>query len=70
MCNVDLKCAIIQSGQKGYEIANQLGWSPSKISQIVIGVYRPSSEDKRKLSKILGRSIEELFPVPTSLEVA
>ncbi|MBT6718105.1 MAG: helix-turn-helix transcriptional regulator [Nitrospina sp.] len=61
MCNKRLKIAIIESGKKGYEIARQLDWHPTKVSQIVIGAYTPSSVEKRQLAKVLGRSVHELF---------
>lgn len=61
MSNKRLKIAIIESGRKGYEIANSLGWHPTKVSQIVIGAYRPSSIEKRQLAKELGKTVEGLF---------
>ena len=61
MCNTRLKIAIIESGQKGYELANGIGWHPTKVSQIVIGAQRPSAEDKRQLANALGKTVAELF---------
>ena len=61
MCNTNLKCAIILSGRKGYEIAHKLHWHPTKVSQIVIGAYRPSADEKRQLASILGKGVSELF---------
>lgn len=61
MCNTNLKCAIILSGRKGYEIAHKLHWHPTKVSQIVIGAYHPSAYEKRQLADILGKSVLELF---------
>jgi plasmid maintenance system antidote protein VapI len=63
MCNTNLKCAIIQSGRKGYQIAHELQWHPSKISQIVIGVHNPTADEKRQLAEVIGRTVGELFPV-------
>jgi hypothetical protein len=61
MRNQRLKIAIIESGEKGYEIARKLEWHPTKVSQIVIGAYAPSSVEKRQLAEVLGRSVHELF---------
>ncbi len=63
MCNTALKCAIIQDGRKGYQIAQLLGWHPSKVSQIIIGAHTPNSEEKRQLADTLGKREIELFPV-------
>lgn len=70
MCNMTLKIAILQSGRKGYQIAHDLGWHPTKISQIVIGAHRPNSDEKRQLASALGKKISELFPDSHHLEVA
>ena len=64
MCNTRLKIAIIESGLKGYEIAHQLHWHPTKVSQIVIGAHRPNSNEKRQLATILGKSVIYLFSEP------
>ena len=61
MCNTRLKIAIIESGQKGYELANSLNWHPTKISQIVIGAQRPSADDKCQIANALGKSVAQLF---------
>ena len=61
MRNKRLKISIIESGKKGYEIARQLEWHPTKVSQIVIGAYTPSSVEKRQLAEVLGLSVHELF---------
>ena len=65
MCNTRLKIAIIESGMKGYEIAHQLDWHPTKVSQIVIGAHRPNSDEQRQLATILGKAVDELFPNPS-----
>ena len=61
MHNKRLKIAIIESGRKGYEIARHLEWHPTKVSQIIIGAYTPSSFEKRQLAEALGRSVHEIF---------
>lgn len=62
MCNTSLKIAIIESGRRGYEIAHQLNWHPTKVSQIVIGAHRPSYNEKRQLANVLGQRVDEIFP--------
>jgi len=62
MGNIRLKIAIIESGRKGYEIAHQLDWHPTKVSQIVIGAHRPNSDEQRQLANILNKKVAELFP--------
>ena len=61
MCNTRLKIAIIETGQKGYQIARRLGWHPTKVSQIVIGAHPPNAEEKRQLARMLGKTVAELF---------
>jgi len=65
MCNTRLKIAIIESGRKGYEIAHQLDWHPTKVSQIVIGAHRPNSDEQLQLAHILNKTVVELFPSPS-----
>lgn len=64
MCNTRLKIAIIESGRRGYEIAHQLNWHPTKVSQIVIGAHRPNSDEKRQLANVLEKTVANLFPKP------
>ena len=45
-----MEIAIIESGQKGYEIARQLDWHQNKLSQIIIGAHRANSEERRQLA--------------------
>ena len=62
MLNVHLKIAIIQSGQRSYEIERALGFWPGKLSKILSGIIDPSIEDRVALSEILQRPIANLFP--------
>jgi len=64
MGNTRLKIAIIKSGREGYEIARELNWHPTKVSQIKIGAHRPSFDEKRQLAVILDKVVSELFPEP------
>jgi len=62
MCNIEIKVAILRSGKKGYEIANELGWHPTRISQIISEVYKPSFQEKKQLAGALNTTVGELFP--------
>jgi len=60
--NLNLKIAIIRSGQKAYQLARSLDWHPTKLSHIVNGAQIPTEKDMRELAEILSADVEELFP--------
>jgi len=60
----ELKIQIIRSGQHQYQVANALGWSPAKLSNIITGVTQPSFPDMKQLSEHLKIPIRELFAEP------
>ena len=62
MCNVDIKIAILKSGKKHYELAQQLRWHPSKLSTIISGVYIPSSMEMEDLARAVGCRVNDIFP--------
>ena len=62
MCNIELKVAILRSGKKAYEIAQKLGWHPSRISQIHSGIYTPTSDERDRLAEVVGVTAEDIFP--------
>ena len=62
MYNLELKVRFVRSGRKIYTIAHELDWHPTKISQIISGVYTPDEVEKKQLARVLGVSIEEIFP--------
>ena len=64
MCNLELKINILKSGKYGYQIAQEVGWHPTKLSQIVSGVYTPDREEKERLANAIGVSVTEIFPEP------
>ena len=61
MCNIEIKVAILRSGRKGYQIAQNLDWHPTRISQIISGVYTPSHKEKRELAEALNTTVPKLF---------
>jgi len=60
--NLELKIAILRSGRKAYEVAGALGWSATKISQIVTGIYIPDEAEKIRIANVLGVPVQEIFP--------
>lgn len=58
-----LKVKIVESGRKFYEVANSLGWHPSKLSHIIHGSMKPSVEEKTMIAMELGVDVEEVFPL-------
>ncbi len=60
--NVSLKVGVIQSGELGYKIEQKANFPLGKLSRLIHGVVKPTEEDKKILSKVLGRPIGELFP--------
>jgi hypothetical protein len=44
MANTHLKIAIIQSGQRSYEIERALDFWPGKLSKILSGIIEPQTK--------------------------
>jgi len=64
----ELKIAAIRTGKNQYEIAQELGWHPSKFSQIISGYQSPSSDERQQLAQYFGASVRELFPIASKTE--
>lgn len=62
MTNTPLKVAIIQSGQRSYEIERSLDFWPGKLSKLISGIITPSVKDRLALAEILQRPVANLFP--------
>lgn len=60
--NVALKVAIIEAGWVQIELANKLGIHESTFSKIVNGHLEPSDEQKQAIARVLGRTVDQLFP--------
>ena len=56
-----LKQALAIHHETAYRVANQVGRSPGWLSMVTQGALKPSEVEKEKLSKILNRSVTELF---------
>lgn len=60
--NINLKLALIQSGQTQFEIAHQVGISETRLSRLVRGRLPPSEEEAKRIARILRVSPTQLFP--------
>jgi transcriptional regulator with XRE-family HTH domain len=70
MRNIELKVAILRSGKKAYEIAQKLGWHPTRLSQILSGVYIPTSDERDRLAEVVGVPVEDVFLSNPPIEAA
>ena len=61
MFNLELKVSILRSGKMSYQIASELEWHPTKISQIISGVYLPDEEEKMRLANAVGVPVSQIF---------
>lgn len=61
-----LKYALIDhyedTGKRQWEVAGQIGKAANWISGVIKERVTPSEFEKKKLAKILGKPIDELFP--------
>lgn len=67
-----LKYALIDhyedTGKRQWEVAGQIGKAANWISGVIKERVKPSKFEKKELSKILGKPIDELFPEPETTE--
>lgn len=59
--NLKLKLALTAYPAQAYTIAQKIGIHHSTLSKIVSEIQQPTEEQKEKLAKILGKTVEELF---------
>ena len=57
-----LKHALVDHMEPAYRVAIQIGRSDGWLSKVVAGIKDPTEVEKNQLSKILGRTVGELFP--------
>lgn len=57
-----LSIAVIKSGLKVYEVANQAGLHPSTLSHLLNEHFPPTENHKIRIAKALNKRIEDLFP--------
>lgn len=61
-----LKHALIDYPEPAWKVAQKMGINDVRLSKITRGLIEPRGNEKTQLSKILGRSICELFPPESS----
>lgn len=61
MVNIRLKAKLLERGISGFKAARRVGVSDSKFSRIVRGWNNPDLETKKKLAKLLGCEVREIF---------
>ena len=59
---IDLKIGILKAGLKNYEVAAELGWSPSKLSSVLSESYTPTQAEREAIADVLGLSVHDIFP--------
>ena len=57
-----LKHALVDHREPAYRVASQLGRSDSWLSKVAAGDKKPTDYDKKRISEILGRKTDDLFP--------
>lgn len=60
--NLILKHALIDYPEPQYRVAQKIGVAHTTISKFIAEIQKPSSNQKKKLAKILGKRESELFP--------
>ena len=61
MRNWELEIAIVKSKKKKRDICESLGWTPSKLSSILYGPYKPSTMEQEVLCNEIGCEVNEAF---------
>ena len=56
-----LKHVLVDHPQPAWRVAKSMNKSDTWMSKVTRGMINPNAKDKRRLAKILGRSVEELF---------
>ena len=60
--NLPLKIALVARGIPSYVTAKEANISPNKLSRFVMEISFPNEQEKKVLSKILDKTVRELFP--------
>ena len=59
---LEFKIGIVSSGLRHYQVAQEMNWSPNKISAVINETYNPTTEEREALAAILGKSVCDVFP--------
>lgn len=68
--NLALKTAILASGKKQKRVAVEAHIDETTLSHIVRGRREPSDDERKRLARVLGRTVDQLFGAPPQSEVA
>ena len=60
--NLLLKIALIERRTPQYRTAMEADIRPDKVSKFISGLANPSTEEKQRLSQVLGKPVADLFP--------
>lgn len=60
--NLKLKLALVTRGIPAYQTAREACISPNKLYRFVAELSQPSQDEKERLSEVLNRPADELFP--------
>jgi hypothetical protein len=61
MCTA-LKHALVDHHEPAYLVAYKIGRNDTWLSRVARGIVEPSEFEKSQISRILGKTVEELFP--------
>jgi len=63
--NLNFKLALVTRGIPAYQTAKDANIPPNRVYRFVAELSQPSPDERERLSKVLDRSADELFPTPT-----
>jgi len=63
--NLELKLELIRRRIPAYQTAKDANILPNRVYRFVAELSQPSQDEKERLSQVLGRPADELFPTPT-----
>ncbi|MCK4626299.1 MAG: helix-turn-helix transcriptional regulator [Phycisphaerae bacterium] len=60
--NIPLKLAIVQTGQRQYDIAVAAKIQVTRLSAVVNGYQKLRDAEEERLAAVLGVDVDEIFP--------
>jgi len=60
--NLALKHALVDFPSPQYRVAQMIGVPHTTLSKFIAEIQKPTEEQKSKLSEILGKPVDTLFP--------
>jgi len=64
-----MKHALVDHPEPAWKVAKLMDKTDAWLSRVVCGIITPKETDKEKLSEILNKPVDELFP-PEPIEAA